>query len=78
MRSLVQPVCLPCLYAQDGWTSLLLAAKKSHIEVVQCLLDHGADVNAANQVPVVALLVLLFNGWNIYGRVNWLFPMSCK
>lgn len=28
----------------DNWTALLYAAKGGHFEVVQYLLDHGADI----------------------------------
>src|SRR5690554_6578322 len=35
---------------QAGETALILAAGDGHIEVVQCLLENGADVNASKQV----------------------------
>ena len=35
---------------QDGWTALCAAAQDGHREVVQVLLQHGADVNAKDEV----------------------------
>ena len=33
---------------QDGWTSLMWAAKAGKVEVVKLLLDRGADMSAAS------------------------------
>ena len=30
-----------------GWTGLILASDKGHLDVVQALVQHGANVNAA-------------------------------
>ena len=39
---------LPCV--QDGWTILMEASKKGHLEVVQVLLAAGADKEAKSDV----------------------------
>ena len=35
---------------QDGRTALMVAAQDGHREVVELLLQHGADVNAEDEV----------------------------
>ena len=35
---------------QDGWTALMAAAQNGHREVVELLLQHGADANAKDKV----------------------------
>lgn len=39
------------MFAQNGSSALMIAAENGHSEVVQCLLDHGAAVTAAREVP---------------------------
>ena len=36
---------------QDGWTAMMHAAGKGHVEVVDRLLAAGADKDAQNPVP---------------------------
>ena len=36
---------------QDGWTSLMLTANAGKVEVVELLLDRGADISAKDKVP---------------------------
>ena len=43
------PACL-CTHSQDGWTPLIMAAGKGHVEVVKVLQEMGADVNIAAKV----------------------------
>ena len=38
------------LCMQDGWTSLMVAARSQNPEVLQLLLDNDAKVNAENKV----------------------------
>ena len=35
---------------QDGYTALMLAASKGHVNVVQCLVEAGANLEAVNNV----------------------------
>ncbi len=37
---------------QVGWTALIEAAWKGHANVVQCLVDAGANLEAADEVSV--------------------------
>ena len=35
---------------QDGWSSLMIASQKGHVEVVDKLLQHGATVDLQKEV----------------------------
>ncbi len=35
---------------QNGWTALMFAAYNGHVNVVQCLVETGANLEAANRV----------------------------
>ena len=37
---------------QDGSTALMLAASKGHVNVVQCLVEAGANLEATSNVSV--------------------------
>jgi ankyrin repeat protein len=37
-------------WVYDGNTPLFYACKYKHLEVISCLLEHGADVNMKNKV----------------------------
>ncbi len=37
---------------QGGWTALMLAAREGHVNVVQCLVEVGANLDAADRVSV--------------------------
>ena len=50
---------------QDGTTAAYFAAWKGHVECIEALVRHGADVNAARRVRVVGV------------HVCWM-PVSCE
>ena len=35
---------------QYGWTALMIAASNGHVNVVQCLVEAGANLEAVNNV----------------------------
>ena len=43
-------ICLQCGIPQDGCTPLFASAQEGRKEVVEILLQNGAEVNAANKV----------------------------
>ena len=38
------------LYMQNGYTALLLSASYGHPDILELLLQHGADINIKNKV----------------------------
>jgi hypothetical protein len=46
-----KPPRFPFRFWQEGWTGLILGGVGGNEAVMQLLLEHKADVNAANQVP---------------------------
>ena len=51
-----------CSVTQFGWTSLNAASDNGHVEVVQLLIAHGADVDLANGNGWTPLLISCCNG----------------
>ncbi len=45
-----------------GWTALMAASLKGHAEIVQLLLDNGAEINAQSNDGITALIVATLNG----------------
>ncbi len=41
---------------QDGWTALMIAAEKGHVNVVQYLVEAGANLEAVDTVRFFHLL----------------------
>ena len=48
--------------SQSGWTPLMLACHRKHIQVVRVLLDNGAEVNLRNHQDSTALLLASHSG----------------
>ncbi len=48
--------CCNCI-AQNGWTALMWAAKKRHIDCARLLLDGGANLEAKNNVGISAAVL---------------------
>ncbi len=42
-----------CFKPQNGFTALMWAAKKNHMECARMLLDVGADIDAQNKVRLM-------------------------
>jgi ankyrin repeat protein len=38
------------IFVQDGWTALMGAAMKDHLDIVTLLLDRGAKIETTNNV----------------------------
>jgi len=49
----------------EGYTPLLMAAARGHVDVVRCLLENGADVNARANRDFTPLMMAITNN-----RVN--------
>ena len=45
---------------QNGWTALMKASSKGHVECVNLLLNKGASVNLLDEVSAVSHQVLSF------------------
>ena len=41
------------LLLQDGWSSLMIASEKGHLDVVMALIGAGAEVSLTNKVHTV-------------------------
>ena len=44
---------------QNGWTPTFVAAFKGHVECIEALVRHGADVNKATAVSAAWLLIVV-------------------
>ena len=52
------------VHAQYGWTPLLLAAINDHVKIAQLLIEKGANIEATDEVQLVANVYwLTINGW---------------
>ena len=48
--TLFMRACCPGVVRQNGDTALIQAADEGHTDIVQLLLEHGADVNLVDRV----------------------------
>ena len=50
----LEPCFISCVYyiimCQSGWSSLIVASRNGHVEVVEKLLQHGATVDLLHEV----------------------------
>ena len=46
----VQPLVMMTFVLQDGWSPLIAASLKGHLDVVKTLLEAGANINQAMKV----------------------------
>ena len=65
------------LAVQYGWTALICAAtywqSQAAFEMIKCLVDHGADVNASHHVRSVLYWVFGLNS-----QLRWLHVSVAK
>ena len=40
------------IFVQDGWTPLMVASERGHVDVVNVFLKHGASVHFQNKVKM--------------------------
>ena len=45
-----------------GETPIMGASKKGHLEIVKCLVEHGADVNTSDGNGITPLVIASRNG----------------
>ena len=57
--SLSLSLCLSLLYDQDGATPTYIAAQNGHVEALELLCKHGADVNKSKQASAQSRLLPL-------------------
>ena len=43
--------------SQNGWTPLMQASQEGHVDVVNVLLDHGANANHQTDVSYVSIQI---------------------
>ena len=54
---------------QNKWTPLTIAAKKGHTNIVQLLLEHGADINYGSITGATALIVASEHGYTDIAKI---------
>ena len=59
------------VHAQDAGTPLLGAASNGHVEIAEMLMEKGANIEATDEVQLVANVYLLtIHGWSHCDVVN--------
>jgi ankyrin repeat protein len=64
------------LKAKNGWTALMAAAYTNNVEIVNLMIENGADVNARDDMARTALAVAKMRGHQ--GVVNLLLQSNAR
>ena len=54
------------LFAKDGYTALMCAVGNESISITQLLLQHGANVDAINNVPSLSQPTSSYKSYHLY------------
>ena len=56
----VKPLVMMIFVLQNGWSPLMTASEKGHLDVVTTLVEAGANVNHTNKVGICTLLLYTY------------------
>ena len=65
-----------CIIYQDGWTALMYASRKGHMEVVKLLLDHGANKDLQDEVRIIYVVFYVCMYVCMYGWMDGWMDVS--
>ena len=54
------------LYLQEEKSPLMVASSEVHVEIVELLLDKGADVNYQDKVSFNSIVVIIFSRFRLH------------